>query len=240
MSSVRHPPYRIATKRLVIRCWNPDDAPRLSEALAESRDELLPWLPWAADEPRPLDDRVELLRSFRGRFDLGEDFTYGIFDPKERSVLGGTGLHTRAGPDALEIGYWIRTGRTGRGLATEAAAALTRVCFELLGLDRVEIRAEPGNDASLAIPAKLGFAREGMLRRRLPGGDGTKRDVVVCSLFAAEYPGSPASKVRLRAWDAAAREMDVPPSRTPRRPARPRQRRPRARGASRSTPPRVP
>lgn len=228
MSPLRHPPYRIATKRLVIRCWNPDDAPRLSEALAESRTELLPWLPWAADEPRPLDDRVELLRSFRGRFDLGEDFTYGILDPKERSVLGGTGLHTRAGADALEIGYWIRTRRTGRGLATEAAAALTKVCFELLGLDRVEIRAEPDNDASLAIPGKLGFTREGVLKRRLPGADGTKRDVVICSLFAAGYAGSPASKVRLRAWDAAGREMEIPRAKASSRGARPAP--PRSRG----------
>lgn len=213
MSAVRHPPYRIATKRLVIRCWNPDDAPRLAEALADSRERLLPWLPWAADEPRPLDDRVELLRTFRGRFDLGEDFTYGILDPKERRVLGGTGLHTRAGADALEIGYWIRTGHTGRGLATEAAAALTKVCFELLRLDRVEIRAEPDNDASLAIPAKLGYAREGRLKRRLPGADGTKRDVVICSLFAADYPRSPAAKSKLRAWDAAGRELLAPATR---------------------------
>ncbi len=218
---MRHPPYRIATKRLVIRCWNPEDAPLLSEALAESRDRLLPWLPWAADEPRPLDDRVELLRSFRGRFDLGEDFTYGILDPKERSVLGGTGLHPRAGADALEIGYWIRTSRAGRGLATEAAAALTKVCFELLGLDRVEIRAEPDNEASLAIPAKLGFTREGLLRRRLAGADGTKRDVVVCSLFAADYPGSPAEATKLRVWDAAGREMERPARRRAGAPARP-------------------
>lgn len=204
---MRHPPYRIATKRLVIRCWNPDDAPRLTEALAESREHLMRWLPWAADEPRPLDDRVELLRTFRGRFDLGEDFVYGILDPKERMVLGGTGLHTRAGPDALEIGYWIRASKVGKGFATEAAAALTKVAFELLAVDRVEIRVEPGNDASLAIPGKLGYRVEGTLRRRLPGADGTKRDVIVTSLFAAEYGKSPAARARLRAWDAAGRRM---------------------------------
>ena len=215
MSAMRHPPYRIATTRLILRCWNPDDAPRLQEALAESRDALLPWLPWAAEEPRPVDAHVELLRTFRGRFDLGEDFTYGIFDKDERRVLGGTGLHTRAGVGALEIGYWIRTKSAGRGLATETAAALTKVSFELLEVDRVEIRAEPDNERSLAIPAKLGFVREGRLKRRLTGADGTKRDVVVNSLFAKDYPASAAAKVKVRAWDAAGRE--IPELAAPRR-----------------------
>ena len=88
MSVLRHPPYRIATPRLVLRCWNPDDAPRLHEAITESHEHLLPWMPWAADEPHDIDRRIEILRIFRGRFDLGEEYVYGIFDPEERRVLG--------------------------------------------------------------------------------------------------------------------------------------------------------
>ena len=40
-------------------------------------------MPWAEQEPTEVEAKVELLRSFRGRFDLGQDFTYGIFDPDE-------------------------------------------------------------------------------------------------------------------------------------------------------------
>ena len=54
-------------------------------------------MPWAADEPKPVEEKAELLRFFRGRFDLGEDFVYGVFARDESEVVGGTGLHTRIG-----------------------------------------------------------------------------------------------------------------------------------------------
>ena len=73
------PPYVVRTERLTIRCWDPRDAPLLKEALDTSLEHLRPWMPWAMDEPKPLDEKVELLRRFRGQFDLGEDFVYGVF-----------------------------------------------------------------------------------------------------------------------------------------------------------------
>jgi RimJ/RimL family protein N-acetyltransferase len=159
---------------------------------------------WAAHEPQTLEEKVAELRRFRGRFDLGKDFIYGIFDANETHVLGGTGLHLRRGRDAYEIGYWIRSSHTGRGLATETTAALTRVAFELCGVDRVDIRVEPENAASLAIPRKLGFVEEATLRRRLPAPDGgDPRDVTVFALFRDGYGGSPASAATIEAYDAA-------------------------------------
>jgi RimJ/RimL family protein N-acetyltransferase len=194
------PPYRIVTERLVLRCWDPTDAPLLKDAVDSSIDHLLPWMPWAAHEPQSLEDKVALLRQFRGKFDLGQDFTYGIFSPDEAEVLGGTGLHTRIGDDALEIGYWIRASRAGEGLTTESTAALTRAAFELCEVDRVEIRCEPENERSRAIPRKLGYVEEATLRRRLRHPD--PRDVVVYSLFSDDYASSPASTAVLEAYDA--------------------------------------
>ena len=197
------PPYRIVTERLVLRCWEPADAPRLKEAIDSSLDDLRPWMPWARSEPQDLSEKVDLLRRFRGQFDLGTDFVLGMFDADERDVVGGTGLHKRRGADALEIGYWVRTSHAGRGLATESTAALTRVAFELCDVDRVEIRVDPANEPSLAIPRRLGFAEEGMLRRRLPPDEeGVPRDVIVFSLFRDAYAGSPSSSASVHAFDA--------------------------------------
>ena len=201
------PPFRIVTDRLVIRCYDVGDAPLVKEALDESRDHLLPWLPFAVSDPEPVEKKVELLRGFRESFLAGRDFVYGVLDRDEARVLGGTGLHPRVGPRAFELGYWVRRTEIGRGLATELAAALTRVAFEICGVDRVEIRVAPGNAASLAIPRKLEFEREARLKRRIADADGTLRDVFVFSLFASEYPGSPASRTMLRAWDAFGREI---------------------------------
>jgi len=212
MSPVEHPPppYLIRTERLVVRCWEPRDAPLLKNALDESLDHLRPWMPWAADEPKPLEDKAELLRQFRGRFDLGEDFVFGIFDRGESEVIGGTGLHTRVGPDAVEIGYWIRASRVGQGYASEATAALTRVAFRVCGVDRVEIRIDPANAASLRIPRRLGFREEATLRRRLPDATGApSRDAVVFTLFADELGSSPAGGVELEAFDVLGRAVAI-------------------------------
>ena len=205
------PPYRVASERLVIRCWEPRDAPLLKEALDTSLEHLRPWMPWAADEPQTLDEKVDLLRRFRGSFDHGDDFVYGIFSGDERAVVGGTGLHTRVGADALEIGYWIRASEVGRGYAAEATAALTLVAFRVCGVDRVEIRVDPANEKSLAIPRRLGFTEEATLRRRLPGSraDGEARDVVVFTLFADELETSPVVMLSLAAYDALGRSIPV-------------------------------
>ena len=188
----RQPPSPIRTPRLVVRCWEPADAPLLQEAIDTSLDDLRAWMPWAWAEPTPLEEKVARLRSFRDAFHDCRDYVYGIFSRDEREVVGGCGLHTRLGAGALEIGYWIRSSRVGQGLATEAVAALTAVAFGVVGVDRVEIHVDPANTASLRIPEKLGFAREALLRRRLPPvtRDGPLRDVVVFTLFADEFEGT--------------------------------------------------
>jgi RimJ/RimL family protein N-acetyltransferase len=200
----------IRTERLVLRCWEPGDAPLLADAIDSSLDHLRPWMPWAYDEPRSLDERIGLLRGFRGRFDLGEDFVYGVFARDEGQALGGSGLHTRAGEGALVIGYWIRASAVGRGYAREATAALARVAIRVCGVDRVEIRVDPANDASLRIPRALGFAEEATLRRRLPGREGEARgDAVVFALFADELDRTPVSSAQLEAFDALGRSIPL-------------------------------
>jgi RimJ/RimL family protein N-acetyltransferase len=194
------PPYRIVTERLVIRCWEPRDAGLLKDAVDASLDHLRPWLPWAKDEPQTVEEKVELLRGFRGRFDLGQDFVYAIFNPDESEVVGGTGLHTRVGEDAFEIGYWISASRAGQGLATEATAALTRIAFELCDVDRIEIRVDPANETSRAIPRKLGYAEEATLRRRLQYPE--LRDVVLYTMFRDDFALSPAASLQLEAYGA--------------------------------------
>jgi RimJ/RimL family protein N-acetyltransferase len=162
-------------------------------------------MPWAHDDPQPLSEKVELLRMFRGKFDLGQEFVYGIFSADESEVVGGTGLHRRSFEGVLEIGYWISAERAGQGLGTEATAAVARVGFEVAEASRIEIRVATENAASLAIPRKLGFVEEGTLRRFLHGPDGTplQRDAVVFALVREELAGSPVASVELRAFDAA-------------------------------------
>jgi RimJ/RimL family protein N-acetyltransferase len=201
------PAYRIETERLVLRRWQPADAPLLKEAVEASLEHLRPWMPWANEEDTDLDSRVELLREFRAKFDLGQDFVYGIFERDESRVLGGTGLHPRSGPDMREIGYWIHVDHIGRGLATEASAALTKVAVVVDGVSRVEIRCDPENARSAAVPAKLGFTHDATLRRAGVGGDGSARDTMVWTLLPEEYAASPAAAAEIAAFDAIGRRL---------------------------------
>ena len=199
-ATFKGPAYGVKTERTMVRCWNPTDAALLKEAVDSSLDHLRSWMPWAEHEPTELEDKIELLRQWRGKFDLDQDFTYGVFDPDETRVLGGTGLHTRFEPS---IGYCIRSDSANRRQATEVAAALTRVAFEVHQVDRVEIHCDPANIRSAAIPKKLGFIHEATLRRRVPSSSGELRVEMVWSLFKIDYPDCPAARCRIVAYDAA-------------------------------------
>jgi RimJ/RimL family protein N-acetyltransferase len=201
------PAYRIRTERLLLRCWDPSDAADLRQTLADNREHLLPFMPWALDEPEELQKKIERLRVFRDRFDLGEDFIYGIFNRENTRILGGCGLHRRIGPDALEIGYWIDKDHLNRGLATEASAALVKVAFEIEMVQRVEIHCDPLNVASAAVPRKLGFENEATLRKRQPSTQGSLHDAMIWTIFADDYPGSVAARAIIEAEDAIGRRI---------------------------------
>ena len=201
------PAYRIETDRLVLRCWQPQDAPLMLAAVSANVDHLRPWMPWVQDEPELIEEKITRLRKFRAQFDLDESYTYAIFNPDETRVLGGTGLHPRSWPGALEIGYWIDKDFTHKGLASEAAAVLTRVAFELHKVHRVEIHCDAHNTLSAAIPRRLGFIHEGTLRGRLKLSEGDWKDEMIWSLFAEDYPASPSFHAQLRAYDAIGRKI---------------------------------
>ncbi|HYW14192.1 MAG TPA: GNAT family protein [Longimicrobium sp.] len=201
------PAYRIHTPRLVLRCWQPSDAPLLADAVTASLDHLRPWMPWVHAEPEELEAKVQRLRAFRASFDLDKDYIYAIFTPDESEVVGGTGMHLRVGDGVLEIGYWINVRHAGRGYATEASAALTRAAFEIHGVERMEIRCDPANERSAAIPRKLGYTLEATLRGNVRGVDGGRRDTLVWSLLRGEYPGSPSASAEMTAFDAAGRTL---------------------------------
>jgi RimJ/RimL family protein N-acetyltransferase len=190
-----------------VRCWRPADAPLLEAALAASWAHLAPWMPWARGEPTDLEGAIDLTRCWRGAFDLGQDFVYGVFHPDEGEVWGGSGLHTRAGEGAREIGYWIHVEQINRGLATELAGALTKVAFEIDGLRRAEIHCVPANVRSAAVARKLGYVHEGTLRARAPDGEGAYRDSMIWTLLKDEYPASAAAAVRIQAFDVVGRRL---------------------------------
>src|SRR5688500_1560421 len=206
------PAYRFETGRLRGRCWEPAAAPTLPGALDENDRHLRQWIPWRREEPRPLAGTLKKLRHARATFDSDTDYRYGLqLADGSWPVVGEVALLGRVGPDALEIGYWIDHRLSGRGLATEAAAAVVRLAFEVRGVQRVEIHHSAENAASGAVPRKLGFTLDATLRRRAHDSDDVVRDLSIWTLFADEYARSAARRLPLRAWDALGTPFELEP-----------------------------
>ena len=151
-------------------------------------------------------EEIAKLRRFRAAFDQNTDFIMGVFE-KSGAIVGGTGIHPRVGPGGLEIGYWIAADRTRRGYATELAAALTRVAFEVAKVRFLEIRTARSNAVSARIPKKLGFVHEATLPRRLELVSGAFDDADIFTMHADAYEGSPARATPISAFDAGGRQV---------------------------------
>jgi len=173
------PAARLETPRLLLRPWTADDAAPLRTVLAASRDALARWTPWVLDESDTEDALRARLTRYALYFTSGIEWRYAILDATDgTTILGGCGLHPRVGPGAIEIGYWLATAATGQGYATEAAEVLTAEAFRMGDVERVEIRCDPGNVASLRIPERLGYRPRGELVHE-PAGPGRPGGTVV-------------------------------------------------------------
>ncbi len=81
--------------------------------------------------------------------------------------MGGIGLTLQGDVERMsaEIGYWLGEEHWGRGIATEAVAAVTRHAVERFGLTRIFALPFAWNPASCRVLEKAGYVLEGRLRR---------------------------------------------------------------------------
>jgi len=178
-------PAEINTGRFVLRAPRAGDGPMLNAAVCQSIDGLRPWMPWAQQAPTAEESEIEC-RRMAAKFLRREDLPMFILEPEvdghgER-LLGGTGLHRIDwNVPRFEIGYWRRSGESGRGVIVEAVRCLSRFAFDHLGARRVEIRMAATNGASRRVAERAGFTLEGLLRRDTLGVDGQPRDTLVYS-----------------------------------------------------------
>lgn len=168
MTETPRPAEVLSHDAVTLRRWRAADADLVCRLVTESAEHLLPWMIWAADyTPQSAADYVA---SCEQEWEAGTAFNYLISEKGEPA--GSAGLMTRIGLGGLEIGYWVHPDRTGRGIATAAAAALTEAALGLPGIGRVEIMHDLNNAASAQIPRKLGYARVGTIAGRFPRAPG--------------------------------------------------------------------
>jgi RimJ/RimL family protein N-acetyltransferase len=155
--TVLRPPSQLALSDFMLRALSPADTELLRAALAASDAHLRRWTPWVVDGRVAGQSLEERLANHAAKFAAGNEWVYGLLDLDATEMLGGCGLYPRVGPGAVEIGYWIAVGQTGRGLATRAAWALTEIAFGNPTIERIEIRCDHGNAPSARVPERLGY-----------------------------------------------------------------------------------
>ena len=171
----------LSGETLFLRCFRLDDAEAICEAVLESMAELSPWLPWC-HAAYTMDDTRRFLEGRADAFVKDGEYAFAILERAGGPFVGACGVNQFDKANArANLGYWMRSSATGRGYATQATLILARWAFEALALERIEIVAAVGNDASQRVAAKAGAAREGIARKRL-NVRGVPHDAVVYSL----------------------------------------------------------
>ncbi len=161
-------PSVVPTERLWLRRFRPSDADPLREAVGQSLPELSRWLPWARGLYGLPQARV-FIKSSNRSWRRGRAFDFSVTMKGEpHRVVGGVGIwYTSRIQRSGEIGYWVRSDLTGKGVATEAAKALLPLGFEEMGLHRILMRIGVGNHSSRRVAEKLGFSYEGIAREEI-------------------------------------------------------------------------
>ncbi len=138
------------------------DAEELFGTVQSNRAYLARWMPWA--QKQTLEGTLTFIRESRRQLAGNQGLQLAIIE--DGAIVGVLGYH-RVDWDNLStsVGYWISERSQGNGTVTMATAALADHAFGVWKLNRVEIRAGVDNHRSRAIPERLGFTPEGVLRQ---------------------------------------------------------------------------
>ena len=155
---------QLKTERLILRPPARSDLNSLHDAVRDTLDDLLPWLPWAHRDHSRSDSRRYIKSTLlaRGRRSA---FEFVIEHRDNGEFVGMASLHrVDWARRSAGLGYWVQRGSWGQGYATEAARALISFGFDNMQLYRIEAHVALPNAGSHRVAVKLGFTREGIAR----------------------------------------------------------------------------
>lgn len=168
---------------IALRPWSPADAPALMDAIAESAGDLGPWSPWW----HPGFDESDALAFIQGTIEArpkGEAHELAIIAGAgdDERILGSCGINEiKALHGVANLGYWVRSSETGKGIASAVVRQLATWVFGHMDLNRLELVIATGNPASKGVAEKAGAKFEGVQRQRLLL-HGTTHDAVMYSI----------------------------------------------------------
>jgi ribosomal-protein-serine acetyltransferase len=156
----------------------------LFKAVDGNRSHLSAFLPWVSSM-KTVSDMTSYVKSCEELHEQGKEVSFVILH--KGTVAGRIGLHhMNVSNRNAAIGYWLDKQLEGKGIIVRSCVELISLGFTELGLHRIEIRVAVHNARSQAIPIKLGFRKEGVLREA-EFVNGEYFDLVVFSLLEKEW-----------------------------------------------------
>ena len=176
----------IETERLRLRPFALDDAPEVQRLAGDK--EIASTM---GNLPHPYEDGVaeEWIRTHQEKFELGEYICFAITHREQGFLVGCIDLAITAKHDRGELGYWIGKPYWNNGYCTEAAQAVIRFGFEVMGLNRISAPHFARNPASGRVMQKVGMTYEGCLRQEYRKW-GRYEDMVWYGILRSEYEKS--------------------------------------------------
>jgi RimJ/RimL family protein N-acetyltransferase len=188
--ALRHPEPPLSDGVVALRAWRRSDRGAIVAMCSDPLSARFTNVP----EPYGEADADAWLASHDEGIAAGSSMPFAVVRAQDDRVpVGSMGLvidwhHRRA-----EVGYLMDPAARGHGWATRAVALACDWALDDLGLDRIELLAEPENRASRRVAVKAGFRREGVLRAyRLVKG--RRVDLVVFSLLPDDRIGRSAAE----------------------------------------------
>ena len=176
---------RLTDGVITLHPYQLSDIDSLYEAVRESVSEMFEWMPWCHPE-YSIEESRTWIESQPDKWEKGEEYNFTISYNTGGLYLGGCGLRViDRNIGIANLGYWVRTSQTKKGIATAATLRLTRFAFNELRLNRVEITVAVDNQVSQRVAEKAGATKEGILRNKVMKKD-APCDAVMFSLISQD------------------------------------------------------
>jgi ribosomal-protein-serine acetyltransferase len=169
-----------------LRLYMPWHAEEYLAVAAGNRAHIGRWMAWI-DRVRTIEDARNSMGALLSDYTERDGIEAGVF--QDGALVGTVSLFpVDWAARKSELAYWLAESAQGKGLATRACRALLRFAFGDLRLNRVTIRAAPGNPRSRAVAERLGFVYEATQRHACLVG-GRWLDMDVFSQLREEWEG---------------------------------------------------
>lgn len=150
------------TDDILLKLVGHKDAQELFELVDSSREHLREWLPWV-DSMTNVEQYEPIISAWLQQFAEEDGFQAGII--YKGDLIGFAGFHSvNYANKQTSIGYWLADAYQGKGIMTAVVSSLLDYAFEEYDVHRVEIRCGVENEKSRAVPERLGFNEEGIIR----------------------------------------------------------------------------